>query len=65
VVRPLMPALSRTLAYVQRRDKPDEPALRIVREALMTLGDEKPPGHVDAGAKRAKKRVGARPRRGA
>ena len=65
VVRSLMPALSRTLAYVQRHDKPDEPALRIVREALMTLGDEKPPRHVDTGARRAKKRAGARPRRGA
>ena len=99
VVRSLMPALSRTLAYVQRHDKPDEPALRIVREALMTLkhvpqkwepvlrkrtcankeleqdddskkshpalGDEEPPRHVDTGARRAKKRAGARPRRGA
>jgi DNA-binding transcriptional LysR family regulator len=37
VVRPLEPALIRTLAYIQRRDKPDEPGFRIVRDALMTL----------------------------
>ena len=61
VARPLMPALSRTLAYVQRRDKPDEPALRIVREALLTLRDEKRPA--DAARKRGRRRTGARPRR--
>ena len=38
--RPLKPALSRTLALVQRRDKPEDAALRHVREALMTLADE-------------------------
>jgi DNA-binding transcriptional LysR family regulator len=37
VVRPLKPRLKRTLAVIQRTDKPDEPALRYVREALMTL----------------------------
>ena len=37
VVRPLRPALTRTLAYVQRRDKLGEPALRIVRDELMKL----------------------------
>jgi DNA-binding transcriptional LysR family regulator len=63
LVRPLMPALSRTLAYVQRRDKPDEPALRIVREALMAL-DGTPPRRV-AGRAPARKRAGARPRRSA
>ena len=36
-VRPLLPALSRTLAYIERRAKPDEPALRIVRDALLAL----------------------------
>jgi len=37
VTRPLEPALSRTLALVQRRDKPRDPALDRVREALLTL----------------------------
>jgi DNA-binding transcriptional LysR family regulator len=37
VVRPLRPRLKRSLAVIQRTDKPDEPALRYVREALMTL----------------------------
>jgi DNA-binding transcriptional LysR family regulator len=37
VTRPLRPALSRTLALVQRRDKPSDPALQYVREALLTL----------------------------
>ena len=39
VVRPLRPELSWTLGLIQRRDKPDEPALRCVREALLTLAD--------------------------
>ncbi len=37
VVRPLRPALSRTLALVERRNKKDEPALAIVRNALLGL----------------------------
>ena len=37
VTRPLKPALTRTLALVQRRDKPSDPALLHVREALLTL----------------------------
>ena len=37
VVRPLRPRLRRTLAVIQRNDKPDEPALRYVRDALLTL----------------------------
>jgi DNA-binding transcriptional LysR family regulator len=37
VVRPLRPRLKRTLGVIQRIDKPDEPALRHVREALMGL----------------------------
>ena len=39
VVRPLRPALSWTLGLIQRRDKADEPALRCVRGALLTLAD--------------------------
>jgi DNA-binding transcriptional LysR family regulator len=41
--RPLEPALSRTLALVQRRDKPGDTALAHVREALMALADPPAP----------------------
>jgi DNA-binding transcriptional LysR family regulator len=37
VVRPLDPPLVRTLGLVQRRGRAEPPALRIVREAIMTL----------------------------
>jgi DNA-binding transcriptional LysR family regulator len=37
VVRPLRPSLSRTLALIEHRNKPNEPALEIVRNALLTL----------------------------
>jgi DNA-binding transcriptional LysR family regulator len=37
VVRPLNPRLPRTLALIQHRNKPDDLALRIVRDALMEL----------------------------
>ena len=37
VVRPLQPALSRTLALIEHRNKPSEPALEIVRNALLVL----------------------------
>jgi DNA-binding transcriptional LysR family regulator len=40
VVRPLKPALVRTLALVQRRDKPSDAALEVVRAALMALQGE-------------------------
>ena len=43
VVRPLHPALSWNLGLVQRRDKPDTPALRCVREALLTLAEGRRP----------------------
>lgn len=36
-VRPLQPPLQRTLALIQHRNKPDEPALAIVRNALQML----------------------------
>jgi DNA-binding transcriptional LysR family regulator len=39
VVRPLNPPLPRTLALIQHRNKPDELALRIVRDALMELAN--------------------------
>jgi DNA-binding transcriptional LysR family regulator len=48
VVRPLNPPLTRTLALIQHRNKPDELALRIVRDALMELanipGKKRPAG---------------------
>jgi DNA-binding transcriptional LysR family regulator len=37
VLRPLDPPLIRTLGLVQRRGRSDDPALRIVREAILTL----------------------------
>jgi DNA-binding transcriptional LysR family regulator len=37
--RPLDPPLVRTLGLIQRRDKPDDPALRAVRNVLLTLVD--------------------------
>jgi DNA-binding transcriptional LysR family regulator len=39
VVRPLTPPLTRTLGLVQHRNKPEDNAFRIVRAALMTLGN--------------------------
>lgn len=40
VARPLKPALIRTLALAQRRDKPNDPALAHVREALLSLAED-------------------------
>jgi DNA-binding transcriptional LysR family regulator len=40
IARPLKPELTRTLALVQRRDKPGDPALHAVRETLMSLAEE-------------------------
>jgi DNA-binding transcriptional LysR family regulator len=37
IVRPLRPPLQRTLALIEHRNKPNEPALDIVRNALLTL----------------------------
>jgi DNA-binding transcriptional LysR family regulator len=37
IVRPLRPPLSRTLALIEHRNKPNEPALEIVRNALLEL----------------------------
>ena len=41
IARPLSPPAARTLAVIQRRDKPDDKALGIVREALLSLRNEK------------------------
>jgi DNA-binding transcriptional LysR family regulator len=37
IVRPLKPALSRTLALIEHRNKPSDPALEIVRNALLGM----------------------------
>jgi DNA-binding transcriptional LysR family regulator len=37
MLRPLRPPLNRTLALVEHRNKPNEPALQIVRNALLAL----------------------------
>jgi DNA-binding transcriptional LysR family regulator len=37
IVRPLRPSLTRTLALIEHRNKPAEPALDIVRKALLAL----------------------------
>jgi len=37
ILRPLRPPLSRTLALIEHRNKPNEPALQIVRNALLEL----------------------------
>jgi DNA-binding transcriptional LysR family regulator len=42
IVRPLQPPLSRTLALIEHRNKPNEPALEIVRNALLTLRADGP-----------------------
>jgi DNA-binding transcriptional LysR family regulator len=49
IVRPLRPALSRTLALIEHRNKPNEPALEIVRNALLglrTVGTVEPNTHL-------------------
>jgi DNA-binding transcriptional LysR family regulator len=37
ILRPLRPSLNRTLALIEHRNKPNEPALQIVRNALLEL----------------------------
>jgi DNA-binding transcriptional LysR family regulator len=46
IVRPLRPPVPCTLALIEHRNKPNEPALQIVRNALLALrvGDEPQPG---------------------
>jgi DNA-binding transcriptional LysR family regulator len=51
-VRRLTPPLTRTLALVQRRDKPADPALTLAREAILTLR----PGKTARGRGRAPQR---------
>jgi DNA-binding transcriptional LysR family regulator len=39
IIRPLDPPLTRTLALIHHRDKPEDPAFRIVRDALMEVSN--------------------------
>ena len=50
IVRPLRPPLPCTLALIEHRNKPNEPALEIVRNALLALREE-----ADATAPRRRK----------
>jgi DNA-binding transcriptional LysR family regulator len=59
IVRPLQPPLSRTLALIEHRNKPNEPALEIVRNALLalrTVGAVEPKTHTKADTKTRKRR---------
>jgi DNA-binding transcriptional LysR family regulator len=49
VVRPLKPPIACTLALIERRDKPSDRALEIVRDALLELRRQ-PHGRVSATA---------------
>ena len=40
IVRPLQPPVPCTLALIEHRNKPDEPALEIVRKALLELRED-------------------------
>jgi DNA-binding transcriptional LysR family regulator len=40
IVRPLRPPLGRTLALIEHRSKPNEPALEIVRNALLDMRED-------------------------
>jgi DNA-binding transcriptional LysR family regulator len=42
VVRPLNPPLPCTLALIEHRNKPDDPALDILHDALLALRDDQP-----------------------
>lgn len=44
VLRPLVPPVVIATGLIQRRDKPDDPALAIVRAALLELGKRPGPG---------------------
>jgi DNA-binding transcriptional LysR family regulator len=68
VVRPLRPPLQRTLALIEHRNKPNNPALDIVRSALLALREgagAKTPGGVGGGANVARAPAARRPARGA
>lgn len=54
VIRPLNPPLVRTLALIHHRNKPEESAFQIVRDAIMELSN------IPAGKERGKTRAKAR-----
>ena len=56
IVRPLQPPLTRTLALIEHRNKPNEPALEIVRNALLALRSD------EAIAPKAGNKAGKSPR---
>lgn len=56
VVRPLRPVLSRTLALIEHRHKPNEPALDIVRKALLELRETGPAAGLSTSSMRKKRR---------
>jgi len=47
IVRPIRPAVTRTLALIQHRNKPDELALRTVRQVLMELSNVPNVGEIE------------------
>ncbi len=51
LIRPLTPPARYSIGLVQRRDKPDEPALAVMRAALLTLGEARPTGGASGEAK--------------
>jgi DNA-binding transcriptional LysR family regulator len=71
IVRPLRPQLSRTLALIEHRNKPNEPGLEIVRNALLGLragqgmaADRARDGLEDKPSVSPPRRTARRPRRG-
>lgn len=52
ILRPLRPPLARTLALIEHHSKPNEPALEVVRNALLTLREAKVGEPARAAAKR-------------
>jgi DNA-binding transcriptional LysR family regulator len=63
VVRPLRPQLSRTLALIEHRNKPNERALGIVRNALLALKADSVRSAVGSEAAPPARRSGSRSRR--
>jgi DNA-binding transcriptional LysR family regulator len=60
VVRPLRPVLSRTLALIEHRNKPNEPALEIVRKALLGLHEKGSAGPGTSSIRKKKRSRAAR-----
>jgi DNA-binding transcriptional LysR family regulator len=62
IVRPLRPRLSRTLALIEHRNKPNEPALGIVRNALLALKIDRDLDDAESRPAPPTRRAAARPR---